>query len=282
MPKLTKGSPWLRKRLAAELRRVREARGITQDQVADHTGRSESAISRLETGETQIKAGDVMELLSFYGEDKEKVDELAALARRARSEKGWWQPYDDVLPQWIRLYYSMEAEATHVMIYAIQLVHGLLQTEAYARAVITADHPAAAPEEIDHRVTSRMARQEAVFADKPQTWVILDEDVLHRAIGGSKTMVDQLQRLKQIAKWPNLTLQVVPFALGAHPGMGASFTMLRMDDSAAVYLESPMGSALTEDNEKVEKASMVYDHLRAAASDPAQSLVLINEALAGH
>ncbi|MGH3735678.1 MAG: helix-turn-helix domain-containing protein [Micromonosporaceae bacterium] len=282
MPKVTKGSPWLRKRLAEELRRIREEKGVKQDRVAEHTGRSESAISRLENGETQVKPGDVMELLTFYGVDREQVDELAALARRARTEAGWWQPYDDVLPEWIRLYYSMEAEATRLMIYGVQLVQGLLQTDAYARALIAADHPTETTEEIDHRVASRMARQQAVFADKPQMWVILDEAVLRRAIGGSKTMIEQLQRLKQVAKWPNLTLQVVPFSLGAHTGIGASFTVLRMDASGAVYSENPLGSALTEDPEKVERASLVYDHLRAAASDPAQSLVLINEAIASH
>ncbi|MGH3647769.1 MAG: helix-turn-helix domain-containing protein [Micromonosporaceae bacterium] len=280
MPRVTKGSPWLRKRLAEELRRVREEKKITQDQVAAHTGRSESAISRLEKGETQIKPGDVMELLTFYGVSRERVDELAALARRSRTAANWWDPYSDVLPEWVRLYLSMEAEAASVQVYGIQLVHGLLQTEAYARSVIAAEHMTETPEEIDRRVASRMARQHAVFANEPKMWVILDEAVLRRAIGGSKTMVGQLDHLKAVAKWPNVTLQVLAFSLGAHPGMGASFTVLSLDGSSAVYLESPMGSALSEEPDRVERASVVYDHLRAAALDPARSAAFINEAIA--
>jgi transcriptional regulator with XRE-family HTH domain len=237
----------LRIALGAQLRRLREASQITTDEAGQAIRATHSKISRLERGRSGAKQRDVADLLSLYGvTDETEREGLLTLARQANTP-GWWQQYNDILPKWFELYVGLEKAASIIRAYEVQFVHGLLQTEDYARAVILIANAHAPVEEIDRRVSLRMKRQQLLTQpDAPELWAVLDEASLRRPLGGRKVMRAQLEHLLQISDLPNVTLQVVPFDAGPHAAAGGPFTILRFpepDLPDLVYLEQ-LNSAL--------------------------------------
>jgi hypothetical protein len=242
----------LRIALGTHLRRLREASSVTPGQAGEAIRATHSKISRLERGRSGAKQRDVADLLTLYGiTDEAEREDLLALARQA-STPGWWQQYNDVLPRWLELYVGLEKAASIIRTYEVQFVHGLLQTEDYARAVILIANASASAEEIDRRVSVRMKRQQLLTQpDAPELWTVLDEAVLRRPPGGPEVMRAQLEHLLQITDLPNVTVQIVPFDVGPHAAAGGPFTILRFPEpdlpdlvyleqlNSAVYLDHP-------------------------------------------
>jgi transcriptional regulator with XRE-family HTH domain len=271
-----RGSPTLRRRqLGMELRRLREAAGVTIDQVADRLECSGSKISRIETGQTGVTPRDVRDMLSIYGVDVEYAETLLRIAREAR-QKGWWQLYGDVLTS---AYVGLEAAADQVRSYEALVVPGLLQTEDYASTMIRTARPDISLAEVDKRVRVRMSRQSLLTQDDPlDLWVVLDEAVLHRPVGGAEVMRRQLRHLAETAELANVTLQVLPFAAGAHAGMDGTFTILLYDESADqnfVFASNAAGGLFLEKDEELQRYEFIFDYLRAHALRPDDSVSMI-------
>jgi transcriptional regulator with XRE-family HTH domain len=235
------GPTALRIALGAQLRRLREDSHVSVADAAEAIRATHSKISRLERGRSGAKQRDVADLLTLYGvTDEAQREELLALARQA-STPGWWQPYNDVLPSWFELYLGLEKAASIIRLYEVQFVHGLLQTEEYARAVILIANGRASAKEIDRRVSVRMKRQRLLTQpDAPELWSVLDEAVLRRPPGGPGVMRAQLEHLLEMTALPNVTLQIIPFQFGPHAAAGGPFTILRFPEQDlpdVVYLE---------------------------------------------
>jgi len=271
-----RGSPTLRRRqLGMELRRLRETAHVTIDQVAERLECSGSKISRIETGQTGVTPRDVRDMLDIYSVDAEYADQLLKIAREAR-QKGWWQLYGDVLTG---AYVGLEAAADHIRSYEALVVPGLLQTEEYAQAMIHAARPDISATDVEKRVRVRIGRQSLLTQDDPiDLWVVLDEAVLRRPVGGRAVMRRQLEHLSQAAGWPNVTLQVLPFSAGAHAGMDGTFTMLLYDESAGqnfVFASNAAGGLFLEKDDELQRYGFIFDYLRANALRPDESVSLI-------
>lgn len=264
-----------RRRLGAELRRLREGAGVTIDGVAERLECSASKISRIETGHTTATPRDVRDMLGIYGVVGAECEELVQIAREAR-QKGWWHPYSTVLTG---AYVGLEAAAGSVRAYEQQVVPGLLQTEEYAKAMIRAARPDITADEVDRRVRVRLGRQSLLIQDDPiDLWVVLDEAVVSRPVGGDAVMRAQLQRLVEAADLPNVTLQILPFKAGAHAGMDGTFTILDFpepNDPDVVYAENATGGLFLEKGDELRKYAFIFDHIRAAALRPEESVALI-------
>ncbi|MFI5952607.1 helix-turn-helix domain-containing protein [Cryptosporangium sp. NPDC051539] len=269
-----------RRRLAEQLRRLRKAAGISLEDAAEHLDISHSALSRIETGQATARTAYVDTLARLYGVDDRQREALVRLAREAR-QRGWWHPYNDVLNDQYAAYISFETEAVSIRTYEPQTVPGLLQTEAYARALVTAQLPEASADQVDKRVQLRMERQARVRSDDPlRLWVILGEPVLRYQVGGLDAMRQQLEHLLEVGERPHTTIQVLPYSAGAHPGMGGPFVILGFEDSAdVVYLENLTSSVYLEADSEVAQYTLTYEHLRAAANNREQSGQLIQRAL---
>jgi transcriptional regulator with XRE-family HTH domain len=271
-----RGSPTLRRRqLGLELRRLRERAGVTIDHVADRLECSASKISRIETGHTGVTARDVRDMLAVYGVTGPDAELLLDIAREAR-QKGWWQLYGAVLTG---AYVGLEAAADAIWAYEALVVPGLLQTEAYARAMIAAARPDITADEVDKRVSVRMGRQSLLTQDDPvQLWVVLDEAVLRRPVGGRGVLCGQLDHLAVAAELPNVTLQVLPFEAGAHAGMDGTFTMLLYEGSAGqdvVFASNAAGGLFLEKDDELQRYAFIFDYLRACAMRPDESAEMI-------
>jgi transcriptional regulator with XRE-family HTH domain len=255
----------LRIALGAHLRRLREASHITPSQAGEAIRATHSKISRLERGRSGAKQRDVADLLTLYGvTDEAEREELLDLARQA-STPGWWQQYNDILPRWFELYVGLERAASIIRTYELQFVHGLLQTEDYARAVILIANAHASAEEIDRRVSVRMKRQQLLTQpDAPELWTVLDEAVLRRPPGGPGVMRAQLEHLLELTGLPNVTLQIVPFSVGPHAAAGGPFTILRFpepDLPDLVYLEQLNSAQYLDHPDDVINYVTVMDQL---------------------
>jgi transcriptional regulator with XRE-family HTH domain len=216
--------------VGAQLRGLREERGFGRADAGDVIRASESKISRMELGRVRLKMRDVEDLLTLYGLTEGPEREALLDRVREANAPSWWQPYNDVTPDWFARYLGLEATATLIRTYETQFVPGLLQTEDYARAVVRLGHAGASDEEIRRRVQLRLERQQAVLhrPDPPKLWAVVDEAALHRPVGGPDVMRDQLEALVAIvSKSPNVRLQVMPLAAGGHAAAGGSFTILR-------------------------------------------------------
>jgi transcriptional regulator with XRE-family HTH domain len=269
-----------RRRLALALRQMREGRRLSCADVGTAAGWSESKVSRIETGRVGVRQPDLERLLDLYEVSGEARTALLTLRRQA-THRGWWHSYADALPAWFEDYVGLEDGAKLLFTYQNQLVHGLMQTEAYAAAVIRAAQPAAADDEIERQLAARATRQALLTAPSPlQVWAVLDEAVLRRRVGGAVAMRMQLRRLAEIAALPNVTLQVLTFDTGAHASMGTSFELLQFPeagDTAIVYLEDHTSSQYLETAADIERYTLVFDHLRASALSPDLSVALIGE-----
>jgi transcriptional regulator with XRE-family HTH domain len=264
-----------RRRLGLELRRLREAAGVTIDVVADRLECSASKISRIETGHTGATPRDVRDMLAVYGIGGRTADDLVQVAREAR-QKGWWHLYGAVLTG---AYVGLEAAASAVCSYEAQVVPGLLQTEEYARTLLGCGRPGMPAADADRRVHVRMARQSLLIQDDPlNLWVVLDETVFRRLVGGATVMRGQLDRLLSAARVPTITIQVLPFSAGAHVAMDGSFTILGYDDPAdpdVVFAENAAGGLFLEKDEELRQYHDIFDQLRATALSPDESAAFI-------
>jgi len=264
-----------RRRLGVELRRRREAAGVTIDVVAERLGCSTSKVSRIETGHTSASPADVRDMLDIYGTGDEAKAELVQIAREAR-QKGWWHPYSTVLTG---AYVGLEAAARAVRTYEQQVVPGLLQSEEYAIAMIRAARLGDSEQEIEQRVRVRMERQSLLTLDDPiDLRVVLDEAVLSRPVGGPAVMLDQFKRLIEAARLPNVTLQILPFVVGAHAGMDGTFAILEFEeeqDADVVFTENATGGLFLEKSEELIKYSSIFESIRSTALPPEKSIELI-------
>jgi Domain of unknown function (DUF5753)/Helix-turn-helix domain len=275
------GATVLRMMLGAQLRRFRETADITPDQAGYAIRGSRSKISRMEHGRVGFKERDVTDLLTVYGVTDEKVREgLLSLARQANAQ-GWWAQYGDILPDWFEAYLGLEEAASLIRTYELQFVHGLFQTEAYARAVTMLGHGAAPADEIERRVSLRMKRQDLLTnPDPPRMWSVMDEAALRRPLGGRKVMRAQLSHLQEVAGLPTVTLQVMPFRRGGHAGAGGSFTVLRFgepDLPDVVYIEQLTSALYLERRAHVDHYMEVMNRLSADALTPAETAGFLGE-----
>jgi transcriptional regulator with XRE-family HTH domain len=266
------------RRLVIELKQFREAAGLTGEQVAEQMGWSAAKVYRIEGDRVRVLARDAQRLLKLYGIVGEQADAVMELARMARV-KDWWHQYSGAIPEWFQFYVGLEAATSAMQEYNAELVTGLLQTEAYARAVMAAAMRADGEDGIDRQIAVRMQRQKRLSApDAPVLWAVMNEAVLRRQVGGPDVMRDQLAHIDQLAARPNITVQVLPFAAGAHPAMLGSFTLMQFPDPAdrdVVYLEAETGALYLEKPEDVRRYSLMIDYLRAQALGPAESRALI-------
>ncbi|OLB77464.1 MAG: transcriptional regulator [Actinobacteria bacterium 13_2_20CM_2_71_6] len=268
------------RRLAAELRRLRAAASFTREQVSDQTAINSATLYRIETAKVRPQRRTLMALLDMYGvKDETRRAEMIALSQRS-TEPGWLQSYDSELPEQYTTYISFEADARSLRSYESLFVPGLLQTEDYARAVIAGGLPMD-DDEMERRVEARVRRQAVLDKKKPlKLWAIVDEAALRRQVGGPKVMAAQLQRLIAAARKPHVTVQVVSYATGAHPGMHGSFAVMDFPDAAdpdLVYIESLAGDLFLEREAEVRRYASIFEQLRAAAMNPADSVRLLND-----
>src|SRR6201989_989991 len=214
-----------------QLHRFREVAGITPDQAAYEIRASRSKISRMENGLVRFKERDVTDLLTLYGiTDEDTRSSLVTLTRQANTP-GWWSKYGDIMADWFEAYLSLEEAASVIRTVELQFVHGLFQTEDYARAVTLLWHKTAPPEEIDRRVSLRLKRQDVLTSPSPpRVWSVVDEAVLRRQVGSRAVMNAQLNHLAEVSELPHVTVHVMPFSSGAHAAAGDSFTVLHFDD----------------------------------------------------
>jgi transcriptional regulator with XRE-family HTH domain len=267
--------------LGSQLRRLREAAGITPDQAGYEIRASRSKISRMENGRVSFKNRDLVDLLALYGVSSEAAKQATLdLARRANAP-GWWAKYGDVLPDWLEMYLGLEASASIIRSFELQFLHGLFQTSDYARAVTVLGHKSAPPDEIERRVAVRMRRQKVLEgAEPPRVWAIMDEAVLRRPVGGRAVMRAQLHRLAEAGTMPNVTLQVVPFGLGGHAAAGGSFTVLRFDEPDlpdVVYIEQLTSALYLENRIDVDHYMEVMNRLSTDALTPVRTAEFIAE-----
>ena len=264
-----------RRRLGAELRRYRELAGITIDVAADRLGCSKSKVSRIETGHNSATPKDVQEMLEVYGVLGTVAEELVQIAREAR-QKGWWHPFSTVLTG---AYVGLEAAARQIRAYEQQVVPGLLQTEHYAKAMLYTARPDIDEFEAERRVRVRMQRQSLLIQDDPiDLWVVLDEAVLSRPVGGDLVMRGQIVQLIEATEMPNITLQILPFVVGAHAGMDGTFTILDFADVLdpdVVFAENATGGLFLEKDEELTKYQLIFRSLHEAALSPEESAALL-------
>jgi len=261
--------------LGAQLRRLREAAGISAERAGYEIRGSRSKISRMETGRVGLKSRDIEDLLTLYGvlDDKQRA-RVVALAVRSR-EPEWWTHYNDILPDWFETYLGLESAATSIRSFEAQFVPGLFQTEEYARAVTKLGHQTASADEIERRVSLRMRRQELLARrHPPRIWAVIDEAALRRPIGGSAVMRAQLARLAEAAKPAHVTLQVMPFDRGGHAAASGSFSMLRFEEQDlpdVVYIEQLTSAVYLDQRADVEHYLVVVDRLSGEALSPAET-----------
>lgn len=264
-----------RRRLGAELRRYRDSAGVTIDVVAERLGCSPSKVSRIETGHTSATPRDVKDMLDIYGINGVESEELVQISREAR-QKGWWHPFSPVLTG---AYVGLEAAARQIRAYEQQVIPGLLQTDKYAIAMIRAARLGDTDREIEQRVRVRMARQALLIQDDPiDLQVVLDEAVVSRPVGGDEVMRDQLLRLVEATRLPNVTLQILPFAAGAHAGMDGTFAILDFPDAEdpnVVFAENATGGLFLEKSDELSKYNSIFETIRSSALSTEESRDLI-------
>lgn len=271
----------IRRRLGAELRRLREGANMRLDAVADALEVSASKVSRLETGHGIPRSWDVRNLLTLYGVEDEKLRaRLVGWANDGRAT-AWWQPYSDEIPGDLDYYISLEAEAAAIASYCTPSLHGLLQTRAYADALLAKVLPHCDAESRRRLVDIRLDRQQIITrTDEPvRLHVILDESALRRTVGSAAIMQDQMRNLVTFAELPHVTIQVFPFTAGAHQGMFSTFTIftprIRTIDPVVVNIESTEHDAYEEKPDRVQVFQAIFEDLQHRAKEPDKSIEMI-------
>lgn len=272
------GPAMRRKQLGRQLRELREGAGLRMEDAATALDCARSRISHIETGRYGVRKPDLEVLLRLYG----ALDRLAVLEelRQQGTQRGWWSTYR--LPDWLAGYVGFEADATQLRSLELELVPGLLQTEAYARAVHVAGHHMTPIAEIERRVAARMQRQARLTAAVPLVLsVVVSEAALQRTLAMAKGVgTEQLNHLVTSARLRNVTLQILPFSVGVHRSMSGSFTLLSFAPGVSpdiAYQEYAVGGHLVDDQDVVGLLSSLHDELRDQALDADESLTLISE-----
>jgi hypothetical protein len=277
------GPTVLRMILARQLQALREKAGMSYEQAAEAIYSSEWTIRRMERAEGGFKPLTVKSLLMAYGiTDVREIDTFLSLARDA-SKPGWWHSYDDVLPSWFRTAVGLEEAATLIRAYEPQVIPGLLHTEGYTRAITAASLPAAPQELTERTVALRLARQQFLHRpDPPEYWVVMDETVLRRPIGGPDVMREQIAYLIEAAQQPKITIQVVPFATGWHPALYGMFNIFRFPDDQLpdiVYCEALTGAYYLSKPEESAQYVKALDQMCAQAASPEQTITILRNML---
>ncbi|MEF9904584.1 helix-turn-helix domain-containing protein [Streptomyces sp. P9-A2] len=266
-----------RRRLGQELRRLRELKGMTAEEVAERLLVSQSKISRLENGRRSISQRDVRDLCGVYEvEDQRIVDSLMQMAKDSR-QQGWWHAFGDIP---YSVYIGLETDAESLRVYEPQIITGLLQTGAYAEAIIRGGSPEASEQENEKRVEVRLRRQSRIDAetDPLRLWVVLDEASLRRVVGSRQVMREQLEHVMELSQQPHITVQVLPFEVGAHSGINGQYSILEFADAAdssVVYIEGVTSDLYLEKPHDVQKYTVMYEHLRAQSLNVEQSRQLV-------
>jgi Domain of unknown function (DUF5753)/Helix-turn-helix domain len=268
-------SPTVRRReLGALLRALRNEKGLTVEQVAERLLCSPSKVSRMETGHGVATARDIRDLCDLYDvTEAAERDRMMQLSHDGK-QQGWWQPYD--LPY--STYVGLEAAAVSISDFQSSVVPGLLQTADYARAGHEGAMPRLSPEEIGRRIEAKLTRQNLLTQPNPPSFkAVLDEAVLHRAVGGPRVMRAQLERLIEITDLPNVTVQVIPFTVGAHPGVESNFNILEMSAPATgvVFVEGLVGFVYLERASDLERYCRIFERLQSIALGPKDTINLI-------
>ncbi|MFG2264039.1 helix-turn-helix domain-containing protein [Streptomyces sp. NPDC048720] len=268
--------------LGKRLQELREAAGLSREEAARVLRVASATVRRMEMAEVALKIPYVQVLLATYGAPGEEQAAFVRLAEEA-NQPGWWQRFHDVLPDWFSLYVSLEGAARIVRSYEPHFVPGLLQTEAYARAVLEAGTIGqTGPETMERHVSLRMARQRLLErADPPHLWVIMDETVLRRPVSvDAAVMRDQLDRLLEYADRDRVTLQLAEFAAGPHPGTYAPFTLFRFAEPELpdmVFTEYLTGALYLDSRQEISTHLEVLDHMTARASSARRTRQLLRE-----
>ncbi|MEU5851608.1 helix-turn-helix domain-containing protein [Saccharopolyspora shandongensis] len=276
-------SPTARRRAQGQaLRELREAAGKSAKDAADELECSESKIRKIELGDVPTKRAELDALLRFYEASQEDVDEVKTLAKGA-NQRGWWQAYRGAVPRWFRRYVGLESAAVEIRTFETELIPGLLQTEAYATAIIEALNPELSDDERDRQVKVRAERQERLLADgQTRLLAVISEGAIRRVVGGPEIMGEQLRFLLKVRRPAQLEVQVVPHEAGAHPATGFPFVLLRFPNDAAptlAYTESLTSAAYHDRQADVDTYTLTFDRLRAAALSPADSSARIEQAV---
>jgi hypothetical protein len=276
------GAKALARVLGNYLRALRESRGISPAVAGRHIRAHISKISRMETAHVSLKPRDVEDLLTLYGLDEKERADIGVLVKRS-AQPDWWQPYGELVPDWFQQLIGLERDAHLIRNYETQVVPGLLQTPAYAQAVVRSGHRLAPAQEIERRVALRLERQERMFRPgAPVLWAVVEEGVLHRPVGGHEVMRDQLTYLLETLRRPGVRLQIASYQASAAAGPGASVTYLRFAQGFlpdVVYLEHMTSAVYLDRLEDVDKYRAALDELSTLAATPAASRVMIEEAL---
>ncbi len=264
------------------LRALRENRAVSPLTAGHHIRAHASKISRMETAHVTLKPRDVGDLLELYGVDpQEQVEIVRMVERSARPD--WWQPYGEVVPDWLQQLIGLERDAHVIRTYETQFVPGLLQTPAYAHAVVLSGHRLAPPDEVEQRVALRLERQRRMNeAGAPVLWALIDEGVLHRPVGGPQVMREQLEYLLDVLRQPGIRLQIASYEASAAATPGAALTYLRFAQGFLpdmVYLEHMTSAVYLDRLEDLDKYRAALDELSALAATPAASRVMIEESL---
>ncbi|ROO87365.1 helix-turn-helix protein [Actinocorallia herbida] len=270
-------------RLARELREQRVRAGLSQETVAERMGWAESKLYRIENDKSRLLQRDVRRLVELYGLGDEESHALLALSQSA-GEPDWWHSYSGAIPEWFQIYVVLESSACEIQGYESELVPGIMQTDGYARAIMSTA-PAPYPEsDIDDTVAIRATRQSRLTGDDPvSAWMVLNEAVIRRIVGNRTVMHEQIERLIALGSRPNVTLQVLPFDVGAHSAMHGSFMYLKFTeptDPDKVYLEHQIGALYTQKPEELDRYRLMFDYLRAQALGPEQTLSLLRQVAA--
>ncbi|MFE6052217.1 helix-turn-helix domain-containing protein [Kitasatospora sp. NPDC056446] len=265
--------------LGTQLRKLREARGVSREEAGYSIRASESKISRMELGRVGFKERDVADLLTLYGVEAEQERATVLGLVRDANANSWWHEYGDVLPGWFQHYLGLEEAAARIRSYEVQFVHGLLQTADYARAVVTAGCHDHAAEEIERRVDVRIRRQEVLTGEHaPQLVAVLDEAALRRPWGGPGQMRGQLDRLLELGELPNVRLQVLPLGNAGLSAESGAFTVLGFAErelSEVVYLEQFTTALYLDKPAEVAEYRQAMDDLVADSLDPARTRDLL-------
>jgi transcriptional regulator with XRE-family HTH domain len=266
--------------LGAQLRRLRESANISRSEAAYAVRASESKLSRLELGRVAFKERDVSDLLTMYGVSDPAEREVFIDMVRHANQPGWWRRYNDVLPNWFQDFVGLEESASLIQAYELQFVPGLLQVEPYALAIATRGRPEFAPEDIKRRIAVRLERQKILFGVHPPTlWVVLDESVLHRPIGGRRVLRAQLDHMLTMSQRSNITIQIVPNHLSGYAAEG-SFSILRFAESElpdVAYVEHLGGALYLDGLAEIEIYSLALDRLMVDAETPERSRQLLSK-----
>ncbi|MFC8963011.1 helix-turn-helix domain-containing protein [Streptomyces sp. NPDC057094] len=266
-----------RRQLGADLRRLRERKGMTLEEAGALVGISKATLSRYETKEGSVKWPAVDALCREY--DVTEVERLALveLAKGAKIQ-GWWRSLADPIPDSMNLMLTLEDEVVREDHYACMYIPGLLQTRAYAEAVHRASEMQCPEREVQHMVDIRMKRQELLHRDEPpHIWCVIDEAAIRRSVGGRQVMREQLQHLLALAELPHVTIQILTFSTGAHAAAVGSFVILRgpAPDLDVVYVDVLSGGLFMEKQQELERYRLAFQYLSAQALDLESSAALI-------